>query len=68
MEELKQIKDHSIKNHTILIDDRRLFGTADFLDISEDTIKAAILEINPNYQFSYENGFIENDILVATCV
>lgn len=65
MEELEAIKRHPIKTHMILIDDVRLFGTLlfDFVTLAEIVNK--ILEINPNYEITYTNGYITNDILVA---
>ena len=66
LEELEIIKNHHIKTHTILIDDLRGwykhthgFDTLDLMKI--------ITGINPEYMFKLENGYIENDILVA-CV
>lgn len=65
LQELEQIKRHPIKSHTILIDDVRLFGTKEFDYISKETIIEKLLEINPNYKISYQNGHVKNDILVA---
>jgi len=67
MNELKLIKNHFIKNHTILIDDVRLFadGKDPGMPISIAEVKDFILTINPAYNFAYEDGFIDNDILVA---
>jgi len=67
MNELKIIKKHVIKNHTLLIDDVRLFadGKDPAMPISIAEIKDFILTINPDYKFAYEAGFIDNDILVA---
>jgi hypothetical protein len=65
IKELDLIKKHHIKTHTILIDDVRLLGTATFEYISLNQIMKKLLEINPNYKFSYENGVVPNDILVA---
>jgi hypothetical protein len=66
MQEISQIRDHHIKTHKILIDDRRLMGTDDFLKIPEDEIKKAILTINPSYIFGLEDGFVQGDILTCT--
>lgn len=63
--ELDQIKNHPMKNHTILIDDMRCCGTYDFEGLSKDRIIQKLLEINPEYQFTYEDGYVANDILVA---
>jgi hypothetical protein len=62
--ELDQIYRHPIKNHTILIDDVRLFDTQWNIG-TIDLIKHKILTINPQYKFSFENGFVVNDVLVA---
>jgi hypothetical protein len=64
LSELDEIAKNSIKTHTILIDDLRMFPT-DKNGLTIEQIKAKILSINPDYEFSYENGHIENDILVA---
>lgn len=70
LKELEAIKKHPIKTHTILIDDIRLFRGPDEWGIEYgfpplDAIMQTILEINPNYEFSYEYGHIGSDILVA---
>ncbi len=64
-EELLQIKQHHIKNSIILVDDRRLFGTDDFENLSENDIKGLILDINKEYYFLLEPGHVSDDILVA---
>ena len=63
--EIKAIAEHDIKNHIILIDDVRVFGTPAHENITIDQIKVEILKINPDYQFSFDTGCIENDVLVA---
>lgn len=78
--ELAQIAAHPVKTHTLLIDDRRLLmkQTADGkvkaggaprapgdFDVHEAELVARIRAINPAYQFCYENGYVEDDILVA---
>lgn len=73
LNELNIIKNHHIKTHTILIDDVRLFsdGKTPAMPISIQEVKDFILTINPDYKFTYEEGFtdvtngINNDILVA---
>jgi hypothetical protein len=64
-EELSAIKMSDIKTHTILIDDMRMLGQWWGEGISVDELKKRILEINPNYKFTFENGFAPNDILAA---
>lgn len=72
LHELDAISESSIKNHTIIADDVRLFDTIgwDFLK-KEDYINK-LMTINPNYNliyldggFSYGRQFPEKDILVA---
>lgn len=65
LKELEAIQRHPIKTHTILIDDIRCFGTSDFDLIELSQIIQKILEINPNYTITYQDGFQTNDILIA---
>ncbi|MBS0620566.1 MAG: hypothetical protein JSS61_03800 [Verrucomicrobia bacterium] len=65
LRELDAIASHPIKTHTILIDDIRYFGEVEFDYIELEQVQAALLKINPSYKFSYEDGHIPNDILVA---
>lgn len=65
LDELEQIKKHHIKNHTLLIDDVRQFGTWYFDGITKEQIIEKIYEINPNYSISYTDGFVTGDILIA---
>lgn len=65
LQELQQIAKHPIKNHTILIDDVRLFGTHFFDFIELEEAKNIIKSINPKYIFYFEKGYVDNDVLVA---
>lgn len=72
MEELEGIKLLDRKDHIICIDDVRYFnnkypwGETSHGDIHYiDAIKNKILSINENYKFTYLNGYIENDVLLA---
>lgn len=65
LEEIAAIGQHKIKNHTILIDDVRLFGTEEFDNVTKDQVIAAIKQINKDYEISFEDGYIANDVLVA---
>jgi len=69
MEELKIIKQHSIKDHTILIDDIRLLRNheAEWVDLPYDVsdIEQFIYSINPWYSITYTFGEVEDDILIA---
>lgn len=66
MQELGVIKNHKIKNHTILIDDMRCWEEPNKVHgfYKEDIFKI-LKEINPNYEFIYEDGVQKSDILVA---
>ena len=66
MKELDIIKEHHIKTHTIIIDDLREWKR-DYpaIGFNAEDIRDKILEINPDYRFFYEDGYIGGDILVA---
>ncbi|MBI1370424.1 MAG: hypothetical protein GC162_17450 [Planctomycetes bacterium] len=61
--ELQLIASHPIKDHAILIDDRRLIPTE--WRMNEADVHTAIRRINPSYQISYEPGIVPNDIIAA---
>lgn len=62
--ELQIIAGHTIKDHIILIDDVRLFGTDSYPNL--DTIVCELGKINSNYTISFWNSSdFEKDILVA---
>lgn len=69
--ELQMIKELSPnKNHTILIDDMRVFrtkiGWGQYNPVGQSEIEAAILAINPNYKICYEPNTVQaDDVLVA---
>ena len=65
LKELDIIKQHSIKTHTILIDDVRLLGTEVFGYVTKDEVIRKIKEINSEYKIIFIDGHVENDILVA---
>jgi hypothetical protein len=68
LDEIKQIANHKRKDHIIMIDDIREFGTENFDYITLKNAQEEILKINPNYLFQYDTGDtrFENDILIAT--
>lgn len=72
IEELEQIKRHSIKTHTILIDDMHCCETILFDFLTQDQIKEKIKEINPNYNISFIDGGddaeYKNNIMVAQII
>ena len=62
MEELDDIKEHHIKDHTIIIDDIPVYFSE-----CKDQLKNKILSINPDYKFTYYKSLdIHQDyILIA---
>ena len=66
LQELEAIRNHHIKNHTIMIDDIRQLGTWDMDFITINSVMDHLLSINPAYQFVFEHGFIPDDVLVAS--
>jgi hypothetical protein len=72
--ELDIIKNHPIKTHTILIDDKRMMGKPEpgkpwdgfWEEVPEDEVMARLFSINPNYNILYEDSTnAKNDIIVA---
>ena len=66
--ELELLLNNPIKEHTLLIDDRRLFGVPGTTwghTIDEEGILESIFDINSEYKISYEDGCVSNDIIVA---
>lgn len=70
LEELEHIKNHSIKNHIIMIDDVRLWKAYD-KELNITSIINKILRINSSYSFYYMDGLLnhnqvfKDDILIA---
>lgn len=64
MQELEIIKRHPIKTHTIIIDDLRCWEKPHY-DFDKQDIINFVKTINPDYRILYENGHVENDIMVA---
>lgn len=66
IDELKSIRDYSRRNdHTIFIDDRRLFGSDEWSGVKEEDAIKLIKEINTDYVIEFLDGVIEKDIIVA---
>jgi hypothetical protein len=71
VEELDAISSLERKDHTILIDDVRIIRSCVWGDnrydskTFENILKQKLLDINPNYQFSYLKGYQDNDVLMA---
>ncbi len=69
LRDIAAIGEHPIKNHTILIDDIRYFrsgGLPQWNQIKLGDIMDQILEVNPLYRIDFADGFMANDVLVAT--
>lgn len=66
IQELDVIKNHQIKNHTIIIDDMRCWEKPNEKHgFFKDDIFKKLYEINAQYELTYEDGHAPNDILVA---
>lgn len=63
--ELEALKNHPIKNHTLMIDDTRMFGSYWGHGLSKEGILEQVMAINPNYEIFYEDGIEPRDIWVA---
>jgi len=63
-QELEAISKHSIKTHTLMIDDIRDLVNYG-LGLNIEVLKQRISLINPDYKFSFEDGYTQNDILIA---
>ncbi|NDB61554.1 hypothetical protein EB001_24405 [bacterium] len=66
LDELDIIASHPCKEHTIIIDDCRLFGSNEWSYVSRDSAIKKILEINSKYNIYYLDGHIPGDVLWAT--
>lgn len=65
LEELHAIKNHSIKTHTILIDDMNCFNTPDHDDIPLGYVRDMIRSINREYKVEFLPASIPGNILAA---
>lgn len=73
LDELRLIRDfakhlNELCTDTIFIDDRRLFGSAEWSGVTEEQALEVLKEINPDYRILHLDGFVEKDILCATVV
>lgn len=66
LDELDIIASSPIKSHTIIIDDCRLFGSAEWSFVRKEDAIERIMKINPKYYIHYLDGHIRNDVLWAT--
>jgi len=70
VQELEAINLSPCKDHVIMIDDTRLFGTHEWDYLERQKVIGALYAINPNYTLTYadgeEDGTLPNDILIAS--
>lgn len=66
LDELDIIASSPIKEHTIIIDDCRLFGSAEWSGVRKEDAIERIMKINPKYYIHYLDGHVRNDVLWAT--
>jgi len=68
LEELKIISQSKRNDHIILIDDIRLFGIGGVWaeQLTLQTVTKELYNINSNYKISFIDGYVDNDIIVAT--
>lgn len=66
LHELASIKKHGNTQHTIFIDDRRLFGSEEWKGVKEEDALKLLKEINPDYNIIFLDGHVEKDIICAT--
>lgn len=66
IDELRLIRDLGNNESTIFIDDRRLFGSAEWSGVKEEDAIALLKEINPNYNIYYLDGHTKEDVICAT--
>lgn len=73
IEELNAIKNHSIKNHTIIIDDYRCMDNTHFdkernIPVGfpgKKNLINILKSINPDYSIKFLDGVVPNDVVVA---
>lgn len=70
VQELEAIATSPCKDHVLMIDDIRLFGTHEWDYVSKESVLEMIYKINPNYKLAYadgeEDGSLPDDILIAS--
>lgn len=70
VEELQAIATSPCKNHVLIIDDIRLFGTHEWGYVKKDDVLNEIYKINPDYKIIYldgdEEGNLPKDIMLVS--
>lgn len=66
IDELLLIANHDCKEHTIFIDDRRLFNSAEWSFVKEEEAFRIIQSINEKYNIHLLDGHVPQDVICAT--
>ena len=66
IDELNILDTSVCKEHTIFIDDKRLFGSAEWSHVSLLNAMQLISKINPKYKVDFLDGHIPNDVICAS--
>ena len=66
LDELDIISSSPFNDHTIFIDDVRLFGSAEWNYVTKEAAIEKIMKINPNYNIYYLDGHERGDVLCAS--
>lgn len=65
LDELRAIQSSGRDDHTIFIDDRRLFGSDEWSGVQEQQAMDIIRQINPGYKIEYLDGYQPGDLICA---
>jgi hypothetical protein len=66
LEELAVLAEQPRRDHTLLIDDVRMFGSPDWHGLAAEEIRKFVLQVNSEYRFSYrDTNHAAGDLLVA---
>lgn len=66
VDELKSIGESSYKEHTIFVDDTRLFGSSEWSFVKLESAIEEITKINPAYKIYQLDGHAPKDVLCVT--
>lgn len=66
VDELKMVAESPCKEHTIFIDDKRLFGSAEWSYVKFEDAMDELQKINIEYDVVFLDGHVPNDVICAT--
>lgn len=66
VDELKIIAESPCNEHTIFIDDKRLFGSAEWSHVKIEDAFRELENINPNYSVAFLDGHAPEDVICAS--